>query len=433
MSEAGVSRWRAMGRALRHPNFRLFFMGQGISLIGTWMQMIATSWLVYRLSHSAWWLGMSTFVSRIPSVVLTPMAGVLVDRFDRRRIVIAAQVLAAVQAALLAILCLSGTVQVWHVIALGALLGISNAFDVPARQSLIIHLVDDRDDLSNAIALNSSMFNSARLVGPAIAGALTAAAGEGVCFLLNALSYIAVIWALLAMRLPPQERPENANQPMLRGLAEGCRYVWSMHPIRILIGLIALASLMGTPYMVLLPKYASEFLHAGSSGFGWLMGASGVGALAGAFYLAGRRSVVGLERIIPCATVSFSLGLISLSYSRSFALSWLLMVITGGSMMVQMASCNTMLQTIVDDDKRGRVMSLYALSFMGTAPLGGLMAGQLGEWLGVPHTILVGGLVTLIVGLTFLSQSEAFSAKVRPMFVDKGLLADPLVEEQSGG
>ena len=224
-----------MGRALRHPNFRLFFMGQGISLIGTWMQMIATSWLVYRLSHSAWWLGMSTFVSRIPSVVLTPMAGVLVDRFDRRRIVIAAQVLAAVQAALLAILCLSGTVQVWHVIALGALLGISNAFDVPARQSLIIHLVDDRDDLSNAIALNSSMFNSARLVGPAIAGALTAAAGEGVCFLLNALSYIAVIWALLAMRLPPQERPENANQPMLRGLAEGCRYVWSMHPIRILI------------------------------------------------------------------------------------------------------------------------------------------------------------------------------------------------------
>ncbi|MBI5833203.1 MAG: MFS transporter [Armatimonadetes bacterium] len=422
-----------MSRALRHPNFRLFFMGQGISLIGTWMQMIATSWLVYRLTNSAYWLGMSSFASRIPSVVLTPLAGVLVDRFNRQRIVIAAQVLAAVQAAILAALCLTHTVQVWHVIALGALLGVANAFDVPARQSFIVHLVEDRDDLSNAIALNSSMFNSARLIGPAVAGALTAAFGEGICFLLNALSYIAVIWALLAMKLPPQESKGNAGVPVLQGLAEGCRYAWSMQPIRILIGLIALASLMGTPYMVLLPKYAKEFLHSGPKGFGWLMGASGVGALCGAIYLAGRQSVVGLERLIPRATVAFSLGLIGLSFSRSFGLSWLLMVVTGGSMMVQMASCNTMLQAIVDDDKRGRVMSLYALSFMGTAPLGGLMAGQLGDRFGVPHTILFGGVVTLCVALVFLSQMTAFSAKVRPMFVNKGILRDTIAEEQSGG
>jgi len=240
-----------MGRALRHPNFRLFFAGQAISLIGTWMQMIATSWLVYRLTGSAWWLGMSNFASRIPSVVLTPLAGVLIDRFDRHRIVLAAQILAAVQAAILAALSLTGLVEVWHVVALGMLLGVANAFDVPARQSLIIHLVEGREDLSNAIALNSSMFNSARLIGPAVAGALTAAFGEGVCFLINALSYIAVIWALLAMRLPRHETASVGQVPVWQGLRDGFAYAWSTRPIRLLIGLIALASLMGTPYMVL--------------------------------------------------------------------------------------------------------------------------------------------------------------------------------------
>jgi len=418
-----------MGRALRHPNFRLFFAGQAISLIGTWMQMIATSWLVYRLTGSAWWLGMSNFASRIPSVVLTPLAGVLIDRFDRHRIVLAAQILAAVQAAILAALSLTGLVEVWHVVALGMLLGVANAFDVPARQSLIIHLVEGREDLSNAIALNSSMFNSARLIGPAVAGALTAAFGEGVCFLINALSYIAVIWALLAMRLPRHETASVGQVPVWQGLRDGFAYAWSTRPIRLLIGLIALASLMGTPYMVLLPKFAKEFLGAGATGYGWLMGASGVGALCGAVYLASRRTVVGLERIIPVASFAFSLGLISLSFSRSFALSWVLMVFTGGSMMVQMASGNTLLQTVVDDDKRGRVMSLYALAFMGTAPLGGLMAGQLGDTLGVPDTIRLGGLVVMLGAVAFMAQASAFSAMVRPMFAEKGLISETLAEE----
>jgi MFS family permease len=420
---------RTVLRALRHRNYRLYFGGQFISLVGTWMQMVATGWLVYQLTGSARWLGISSFVSRVPQALLTPLAGVLIDRWDRHRVILLAQVLSMVQALTLAVLALSGHVQVWQVIALGFGLGLVNAFDVPARQAFMIEIVEGRDDLGNAIALNSSMFNSARLIGPAVAGVLAETLGVGVCFLLNALSYLAVIWALLAMRLNPRERP--ANQPrVLAGLAEGLRYAWEFRPIRMLLLLMSVVSLMGTPYMVLLPKYAHDQLAAGSRGYGYLMGASGLGALCGAVYLAGRRTVLGLERAIPVATAVFSLGLVGLSCSHSYALSWLLMLLTGGGMMVQMASGNTLVQTVVDDDKRGRVVSLYSFAVMGTAPFGALLGGWLAERVGVPHTVLVGGVVSALAGVLFVGKLGDFAASIHPVYVEKGIL--PAVAEGLG-
>jgi MFS family permease len=326
-----------------------------------------------------------------------------------------------VLALILATLALTGVVEVWHVLAINLGLGLVNAFDVPARQSFVVEMVEDREDLSNAIALNSSVFNSARLFGPAIAGVLTAAVGEGYCFLINGLSYIAVIWALLAMRLD-RERPERAPQRVLEGLWEGLRYVLAVEPIRALLVLIALVSLMSTPYMVLLPVYTEKFLHADARGLGFLMASTGLGALCGALYLASRRSVVGLERLIPVATTVFGVGLVGLSYARVLPLSMALLVVTGTGMMVQMAGGNTVLQTIVDDDKRGRVMSLYALAFMGTAPFGSLLAGWMAEHYGVPFTIRFGGIAAIFGAAAFAARLSRISGWVRPLYVSRGIL-----------
>jgi MFS family permease len=347
-------------------------------------------WLVYDLTNSVFLLGLVGFVGQIPTFLIAPVAGVLTDRMNRFHILVATQVLAMLQAGILAVLVLSGTIEVWHIIILSGFLGCVNAFDIPARQSFIIQMVDKKEDLGNAIALNSSMVNGARLIGPSIAGLLIAFTGEGVCFLLNALSYLFVITSLILMKITPREI-KKTNKPILKEFKEGFLYTFNYAPIRYIILLLALVSLMGMPYTVLMPVFAKEILHGGSHTFGFLMGATGLGALTGALYLASRKNTLGLEKIIPLAAGIFGSGLILFSFSRFLALSLTLMVITGVGFMLQMASSNTMLQTIVDDDRRGRVMSFYTMAFMGTAPFGSLLAGSAAKMIGVPYTLLIGG------------------------------------------
>jgi MFS family permease len=408
-------------RALRHRNYRLFFAGQSISLVGTWMQQIAMSWLVYRLTGSAFLLGIVSFAGSIPIFLVAPFAGLLADRWNRHRMLVVIQALAMIQALILAVLVLADVITVWEIVVLSIFLGVINAFDMPIRQAFVVEMIDKREDLGNAIALNSSMFNGARLVGPSIAGLLIAAVGEGYCFLLNGLSYIAVIVALLAMKRVPHT-PELKRSRTLQTLKEGFVYSFGFPPIRSLLLLLALVSLMGMPQIVLMPIFATTILHGNSHTLGFLVGASGIGALVGAVYLASRKSVRGLGRIIPLSAAIFGLGLIALSFSRSVWPALLLMVVTGFGMIVQMASSNTVLQTIVDEDKRGRVMSLYAVSIRGMAPFGGLIAGSLASAIGTPNTFLVGGVCCVLGGLLFARHLAAWRDLVRPIYVRKGIL-----------
>lgn len=389
-----------MSRALRHRNYRLFFAGQGISLIGTWLTRVAMSWLVYRLTHSAFLLGVVGFASQIPTFLLAPLAGVLIDRWDRHRVLVATQALAMLQSALLAVFALTGTATVWHVLVLGAFQGLINAFDTPARQSFVIEMVESRDDLPNAIALNSSMVNGARLVGPSIAGVLIAAAGEGWCFTVDAVSYLAVLASLLAMRIKPRP-PRPAGKRVLVELRDGFRYVAGAPTIRALLLLLAFVSLTGVPYMVLMPIFAGDVLHGGPHTLGLLTASIGVGAVSGALWLASRRGLVGLGRVVPLAGATFGAGLIAFACSRTLWLSMPLLAVTGGGMMIQMAASNTLLQTEVEDDKRGRVMSFYTMAFFGMMPLGSLLAGLLGARIGAPRTVVVGGVATLFAVLLF--------------------------------
>jgi len=360
-------------------------------------------WLVYDLTKSVLLLGVVGFVGQIPTFLISPFAGVLTDRWNRYHILIVTQILAMVQASVLAWLVLSNTIEVWQIVLLSGILGCVNAFDIPARQSFVVKMVDKKEDLSNAIALNSSMVNGARLLGPSLAGMLIATTGEGICFLINAISYIFVIWSLLLMKIIPDEK-RHRDQPVLTELKKGFAYTFGSIPIKYTILLLALVSLMGMPYTVLMPAFAREILHGGSHTFGFLMGASGFGALTGAFYLASRKSVIGLDKIIPLATITFGSGLILFSYSHQFVLSMALMVITGLGMMLQMASINTVLQTIVTDDMRGRVMSFYTMAFMGTAPFGSLLAGSMAKFIGVPQTILFGGVVCIFGAILFIRK-----------------------------
>ena len=378
-------------RSLKHKNYRLFFGGQSISLIGTWIQRIATPWLVYDLTNSVFLLGLVGFIGQIPTFLLAPFAGVLSDRWNRYRIMIITQVLAMLQACILTWLVATGTIRVWHIIVLSGFLGCINAFNVPARQSFVLEMVENKEDLGNAIALNSSMVNGARLLGPSIAGMLIAATGEGICFFLNALSYLFVIWSLLLMKIPPRAG-NGSRKSLFTELTEGVAYTFGFAPIRNIILLLALISLMGMPYAVLMPVFAREILSGGSHTFGFLMGASGLGALTGALYLASRKNNRGIERIIPLAAGIFGFGLVTFSFSRYYPLSLLLMVVTGIGMMLQMATSNTVLQIIVDDGRRGRVMGFYTMAIMGTAPFGSLLAGSLAKIMGAPHTLLIGGL-----------------------------------------
>lgn len=414
---------RSLGRALRHRNYRLFFSGQSLSLIGTWLTRIATSWLIYRLTGSALLLGVLGFAGQIPTFLLAPLAGVLVDRWDRHRVLVVTQVMAMIQSGVLAVLALGGVIQVWHVVGLSVFQGIINAFDMPARQALVVEMVEDRADLPNAIALNSSMVNAARLIGPSVAGVLIAGVGEGYCFLIDAVSYLAVIASLLLMRIPARSvAPRRAR--VLADFKEGFAYAAGSKPIRSVLLLLAVVSLMGTPYTVLLPVIAREVLGGGPNTLGLLTAASGLGALGGAVYLASRQTVVGLGRVIVVSTVAFGLGLIAFSRAGVLWLCLPLMFVIGAGMMLQMASSNTILQTIVDEDKRGRVMSLFAMAFFGTVPFGSLLAGVLATRLGAENTILVGGIVCVIAGIVFLRDLPALRRWVRPIYVRMGILPE---------
>ncbi|RNI31310.1 MFS transporter [Rufibacter latericius] len=417
------SRLGGMFRALKYRNYRLFFMGQSISLIGTWMQQIAMSWLVYRLTDSVFLLGMVSFANQIPSFLLGPFAGVISDRFNRHRVLLLTQFLFLLEASILAALVLTDTITIHYILALGVFAGIVNAFDMSARQALVVQLVEKREDMSNAIALNSSMFNMARLVGPSVAGGIIATLGEGVCFLINALSYLAVLTSLLLMRLPVMERKVQDTQ-VLKSLGEGFRYAFGFAPIRDILVLIATLSLFGMPFTVLMPAIARDVLGGDASTLGLLMGASGVGALIGALYLASRKSVLGLGRVIVGASVLFGVGLIGFALSKTMLLSMVGIFVVGLGMILRMASSNTLLQTIVDDDKRGRVMSFYSMAFMGMAPIGSLLAGWVAERIGVAYTLLGCGIICLVSIVPFVRSLPRSRELVRPIYQRLGILPE---------
>lgn len=422
-AKRGDSALANMGRALRHRNYRLFFAGQGTSLIGTWLTRVATSWLVYRLTHSAFLLGVVGFTTQIPTFLVAPLAGVLIDRWNRHRVLVVTQAMAMLQSTLLAVFALTKTITVWHILVLGAFQGFVNAFDTPARQAFVVEMVDSREDLPNAIALNSSMVNGARLLGPSVAGILIATVGEGGCFAVDAASYVAVIASLLAMRLSIRPRPTHRARVLVE-LREGFRYVVSVVPIRSILLLLAFVSLTGIPYMVLMPIFAAQVLRGGPYTLGLLTAASGVGAVMGVLWLASRRGVLGLGRIICLAGAAFGAGLIGFGLSRWLWLSLPLIVITGSGMMVQMAASNTLLQTLVEDDKRGRVMSFYTMAFFGMVPLGSLAAGVLGDRIGAPATVVWGGVATIAVVLLFARKLPELRRLARPIFVRRGILPE---------
>jgi MFS family permease len=414
-----------MFRALSHRNYKLFFSGQGISMIGTWMTRVATSWLVYKLTGSAFLLGAVGFAGQIPSFVLAPFAGVFVDRWNRHRLLLVTQVLAMLQSAGLAVLTLTGTIQIWHVIALAIFQGLINAFDMPARQSFVVQMVEDRADLPNAIALNSTLVNGARLIGPSVAGVVIALVGEGWCFTIDAVSYLAVIGSLLAMTVTPAEIVKVAKgSNVLHQLREGWDYVRGNPAISKILLLLAFVAMVGFPYTVLMPIFANEILHGGPYTLGFLMAATGTGAVTGALTLAARKTVLGLGRFIPLAAGTFGAGLVAFSFSRWIWLSLILMFITGIGFMVQMAVSNTLIQTIVDEDKRGRVMSFYTMAFMGTAPFGSLLAGSVAEKIGAPNTLLIGGLGCVIGALWFQRALPRLRQFVRPIYIEKGILPE---------
>jgi MFS family permease len=413
-------------RALRHRNFQLFFGGQLISLIGTWMQSVAQAWLVYRLTKSALLLGSVGFASQIPVFLVAPLGGITADRVNRQRLVIATQISSMILAGILAWLTLSGRVQVWHIFALASLLGIVNAFDIPGRQSFLVDMVG-KEDLMNAIALNSSMFNGARVIGPAIAGILVARIGEGWCFAANSISYVAVIVGLWLMHV--HSAPRASKHSPIEDIIEGFRWVNHTRVIRALLLLIGLVSLVGMPYTVLMPIFADRILHGGARGLGILMGATGVGALFGALTLAVKTGVKGLGRwvVISCASLGVSLFLFS--FSTSFWLSVVLLLPAGYSMMLQMACSNTLIQTMVPDQLRGRVMSVYSMMFMGMAPFGAFFGGALADRIGAPITIAIGGITCVLGAIWFERALPELRIEARRLIIAQGLAAGEPAQE----
>jgi MFS family permease len=404
--------FKTVMRALRHRNYSLFFAGQLISLIGTWMQMVAQPWLVYSLTDSSFWLGAVGFAGQIPVFVLAVLGGAAADRYNRHRIIIATQTASMILAFILALLVLSGHVAIWHIFVLAILLGVVNAFDMPGRQAFIVELVE-KEDLMNAIALNSSIFNGARVIGPAVAGALIAGIGAGWCFFANGVSYIAVIICLLLMSLKPRE-PVDGSRSDLSGVLDGFRYVQRTKPIRAVILMLALISLAGMPYSVLMPIFADRILHQGAHGFGILMGATGLGALAGAMSLATRSNTSGIGKLIATTSAGFGAALIAFSFSHWFWVSVLLLLPAGFCFMVQMAASNTLVQTTVPDRLRGRVMAVHVMTFMGMAPFGSIIAGSVAEKLGAPHTLALGGLACVAGAILFWTRLPKLQLMARP-------------------
>jgi MFS family permease len=408
-------------RALRHRNFRLFFGGQSISLIGTWMTRVATAWLVYRLTKSAVLLGVVGFAGQIPTFLLAPLAGVIVDRIDRRQVLVWTQTLAMVQSLALAWLTLTNRITITEILILSAFQGLINAFDMPGRQSFMIRMVESRGDLSNAIAINSSMVNVARLIGPSLAGLVIAATNEGWCFFIDGVSYIAVLASLLMMRIKAEEQ-QHHGVTMIEQLRQGWVYVSDSLPIRGILLLFALLSLMGWPFMVLMPIFAAQVLHGGPHTLGFLMGAVGVGSLISALSLVLRRSVRGLTKMIPIAAVVFGIGLIAFGFSHTLWLSLAMMLVTGFGMMQGLTSSNTILQTLVDEKMRGRVMSYYTMAFVGMAPFGSLLAGTLAHAIGAPRTVIVSGIACIVGGFLFWSRLGAIRRDMRPIYERLGII-----------
>lgn len=412
-------------RALRYRNFKVFFIGQGISLIGTWMQYVAMSWLVYRMTNSALMLGVVGFASQIPAFILSPFTGVLADRHNRHKILLFTQALAMLQAFILAFLTLTENIAVWHIVVMGIFLGCVNSLDIPARHSFILEMVEEKENLGNAIALNSMMFNMARLIGPSIAGVLIAIAGEGVCFLINAISYIAVIASLLAMKMPARDNEKKeADYSMFEDLREGFNYAFGFVPIKAILFLLGIISLMGMSYAVLMPVFAKDILHGGPHTLGFLMGAVGIGSLAGTTYLASKKNIITLGRMLPAAAGIFGLSIIIFSFSHNLVFSLTLLFFSGFGIMVQMAASNTILQTIVDDDKRGRIMSFYTMAFMGMAPFGSLFSGMLASRIGVSNTLIISGSCCILAAVIFSFNLPSLRKIVRPIYVKMGIVSE---------
>jgi len=435
--------WQAAGRALRHRNFQLFFSGQLISLIGTWMQTVAQSWLVYRLTGSGLLLGSVGFASQIPVFLVAPLGGIAADRGNRQRIVIATQVASMILAFALAALTLTHRVQVWHIFVLAALLGVVNAFDIPGRQAFLVDMVG-KDDLMNAIALNSSMFNGARVIGPAVAGVLVARLGEGWCFFANAVSYIAVIIGLLLMKVHAPAKASLHSSPM-EHIIEGFQFVSRTAPIRALLILLGLVSVTGMPYVVLMPIFADRILRNGGQEFatligshdlgavrlGILMGAAGVGALLGALTLAVRSGVKGLGRWITNCCAGFGISLILFAFSKSFWLSVSLLLPAGYFIMLQMASSNTLIQVMVPDALRGRAMAVYSMMFMGMAPVGALLGGALSDRLGAPWTVAIGGFASVMGAWWFSVQLPKIRVEARQLIIAQAMAGGEPAEEMT--
>ncbi len=419
-----------MFRALRHRNYRLFFCGQIISLIGTWMQNIAQSWLVYRLTKSPLLLGLVAFAGQVPVAAFAPLGGLWADRYSRYRTVIGTQTASMLLAFVLSALTLLGSIRVWEIMLVAALLGVVNGFDIPARQAFIVEMVIP-DDLINGIALNSAMFNGARMLGPAVAGVTVAAIGEGWCFFANGVSFIAVIIGLLMMVVKPRARAPRARSA-LESVREGFRFVAHTGPIRALLFLLGVVSLTGMPYAVLMPIFAEEVLHSGARGLGLLMGATGVGALVATLVVAARRGVRGLGRWITYASTGFGASLILFALSRSLPLSIAFLLPAGFCMLIQTASSNTLVQTMVPDELRGRVMSVYSMMFTGMAPLGALLAGASAHRIGAPFTVVIGGLVCIAGSFVFGSKWAALRPEVRQLILAQGMRSGEPAEEMTG-
>lgn len=415
-------RFRVAFKALRHRNLRLFFAGQGISLVGTWMQQVAMSWLVYRLTDSALLLGVISFCTQFPAFLMAPFAGALADRWSRYRMVVAAQTLAMLQATLLAVLVIGGSVEVWHLIVLAVWMGLINGLDVPARQALLVKLVGGVEDLPNAIALNSSMFNGARLVGPAVGGVLIGLVGEGPVFVINAVSYVAVLAALAALRVP-DDAGESAGS-VLRHIRDGFAYAYRFEPIRDLLIVLAFVSLVGIPYVVLFPVFARDVLGGDASTLGLLTSCAGLGALVGALTLASRSTVRGLGRVVAYSTLAFGASLVGFALSTDLLLSCVLIVITGFAIMLTTASINTVLQTLVQEELRGRIMSLYTMAFVGMTPIGGLVGGAIASRVGAPVAVVLGGAGCLVLGIWFVRRLAPLREIVLPMYEEMGIIPE---------
>ncbi len=413
-------------RALRHQNYRLFFAGQSISLTGTWMQQIAVSWLVYRMTNSAFLLGLVGFSSQIATFLLAPLAGVIADRHHRYRLLLITQSLAMLQAILLYTLYITHTITVWHIILLSLFLGAINAFDIPIRQSFTVDMINDREDLSKAIALNSSMVNAARLVGPSIGGILISLFGEGTCFLINALSYIAVLLSLAMMKLPPWERSNRQHGSVMLQFKEGFFYALNFMPIRTILLLLSVMSMVAGGLQAMMPVFARDIFHGGSKTLGLLMAASGLGALTGAIFLAGRKNVRGLSKVIAIAAGMFGVSIAIFSCTSLLIVGLPILLFAGFGMMVQMASSNIILQTIVEEDKRGRVMSFYTMAFMGLAPFGSLFSGVLATRIGADNTLLWGGGVCILAAITYAFQLPKLRSFIRPVYVQKGIIPETI-------